>query len=436
MPKVQSNFIRCLLYLAGIFLPLASGQQHTFIICDEARARGFLLADDGIYLRQRDLVTEFLMDEHLLSYLERLNNLLAELGTILVLTPVPTKAMVIHNMLDLSDPIQASYDASMAHAAYSTFLELLEQRGILAADLLTPTLATDWGSMNEWSVMPSEIHWTPSGAQVAARAVADVIAAHPKYSELPQGSFQTSTRIVPERHSLLIQHIEEECQFTIPKRELTHYVTANRTAALDLFGQSYAPIVLAGTSYSNPFFNFSGFISEFLSVEVENMFIPAGGLFSSLEDYLLGELYDESKPAFLIWEFPFLYLGESREQVFQGLRRIIPSLYGSCVDSIASTTINAVETETVLLSHLANLNIQGSSYYLHLQASDLSLTEFTVTFIHADGTIDVIDVARTTRVQNSGHYFIELSAIASPLETIHISIPGGSTGNIEAKICR
>ena len=53
------------------------------------------------------------------------------------------------------------------------------------------------------------------------------------------------------------------------------------------------------------------------------------------------------------------------------------------------------------------------------------------------GSTDVAPVVRSTRVTNTGEYYLELSReLQAPLETVSLTVPAGTTGTVDAQLCR
>lgn len=104
-------------------------------------------------------------------------------GTTLVLAPVPPRSILPGATLDPQVPAEASFDAAGGRAFYHTLVKDLNASGVPAADLLETATAQN--------SFPKDIHWLPSGARLAADAVAAVVKRQPVYAALPHQEFLT-----------------------------------------------------------------------------------------------------------------------------------------------------------------------------------------------------------------------------------------------------
>lgn len=235
------------------------------------------------------------------------------------------------------------------------------------------------------------------------------------------------------------------------------YQTERAVENQDLFAAETPFVVLTGGSFSGEQYNFAGILSEALGQEVVNNSVSGGGLFVALQDYLLNTSA-ESRAKVIIWEYRMTDASNANMQEnFTPFRELIPSLYGACSTEMslapsttvvpATTLVRLVSTHTdstevasktlSILETPDNSNIQGENYYLHLRASDLSLVEFDIILTHQDGSVDRAPIDRSTRVSNTGEFFLELlRKITSPLREVSLTVPAGVTGTIDAQICK
>lgn len=55
---------------------------------------------------------------------------------------------------------------------------------------------------------------------------------------------------------------------------------------------------------------------------------------------------------------------------------------------------------------------------------------------HSDGSVDRATTERSTRIRNTGEFFLELSRdVATPLREVSLTVPAGSSGTVEAQLC-
>ena len=90
-----------------------------------------------------------------------------------------------------------------------------------------------------------------------------------------------------------------------------------------------------------------------------------------------------------------------------------------------------------VITNSKSLPIKGSDYYLAMEFSDLSILDFGIRIKHADEQIEIFNIQRSTRVNNSGKFFLELSPnIKSNLKEISLNLPTNSTGTLKTYICQ
>ncbi|AWT37596.1 hypothetical protein DM785_18030 (plasmid) [Deinococcus actinosclerus] len=93
-------------------------------------------------------------------------------GVQLVLAPVPPRSFVAPQHLNAAGGAQQAFDPVAARAFYQGLVADLRAAGVPTADLLTPAQA-----LGDAGLFRQDIHWTPEGAQAAAKAVAATMTA-------------------------------------------------------------------------------------------------------------------------------------------------------------------------------------------------------------------------------------------------------------------
>ncbi len=143
-------------------------------------------------------------------------------------------------------------------------------------------------------------------------------------------------------------------------------------------------------------------------------------------------------PRVIVWEYRLGdAVGANGEENFVPFRELIASVHGDCgADALATNCAAVAGTEVALLTN-SDPAVVGPEYYLRLQASDLSLVEFTLTLTHAGGSADAAPIVRSTRVVSTGEYYLELSRdLSAPLTGVSLTVPAGTTGTVDAQLCR
>lgn len=252
-----------------------------------------------------------------LEQIVAVRRLLAEAGVDrLVIALVPDKSRIYSDMLD---DIARRPD----HAdRYQAFRGALLDAGLVAPDLLSPLHEA---RATVQTHMHTDTHWTPAGAEVAARAVAAAVEA---MDDRPPGLH--GSHFVTEEGET-IGHDGDLLRF-LPlgdlrtalwgppepltersTRELSAGDLADASGGDDLggllFGDVTIPAVLVGTSFSAmDEWNFDGALKEALGMDVLNMADKGEGPMVPMADYLASDALRDSPPEIVIWEIPERFL--------------------------------------------------------------------------------------------------------------------------------
>ena len=233
-----------------------------------------------------------------LAFIAGVNARLEDMGIVLVVALVPSKARIVQ------DPLPARWAKLADHSRYEEALCWLSGRSIRAVDLRA-TLGTA-----PELFLKADTHWTPLGARLAARAIADAVdgveqAARTAYETQSEdeievlGDLMSFVPVGPigDRLGLAAQTV-------VPSR------TAETAApSLGLFDVPTIPVTLVGTSYSaDPRWNFVGELRQALGLDVLNISTEAVGPFEPMGEYLTGSALSEVRPGAVVWELPERYL--------------------------------------------------------------------------------------------------------------------------------
>jgi hypothetical protein len=202
-----------------------------------------------------------------------------------------------------------------------------------------------------------------------------------------------------------------------------------------------APVVLAGTSYSEPRFNFAGFLSQETGLDVLPVSLSAGRALSSLLLYLRSPEYAAAPPRFLVWEFPFYSLRIPHHVEVPGIsdhdiyRELIPAVHGACGAGAAAGSLAIGAGEHTLFAG-SKSGFTAGSHYLHLQLGDTTPGPFTVVTTFADGTTERFDLGRYTRIEGNGRYFVAFDeASASPVRGVALELGDEASGQLAWQVC-
>lgn len=296
--------------LADTALPVEAAKM-------QRAASWLLLADLGPKVRKGCPEWLFLTDELTphsngsAARLERANQVksveqfLAERQIRLVVAVVPDKSRVMdQHMCSLQRP------EAMATRAQE-WVARLRADGIHALDLTQALSASKTPAF-----LRTDTHWSPAGAEQAARAVAQAV--HAVYAEplTPQQQFETIAQGAPARPGDLVRlagidwlpaRLQPALE-NVPKLAFKSPLPASSNdvppSEDDLFGDTRLPTVaLIGTSFSRTS-HFGDFLSQALGTPIANLAKDGGGFTGSAQDYFQSSTFKETPPRVLVWEIP------------------------------------------------------------------------------------------------------------------------------------
>lgn len=286
--------------------------------------RVLLQGEHGWLFRSRDdLRTQFGPDARGLRALAHLDAALARRGVELVMVVQPPRGLMHRNQLRPHD--RAAYDYEMAQSSYARLLQQLRSAGIVVPDL--ERVVREGGGDDFF--FRTDHHWTPHGARRVAEVVAETIRALPQYAALPRTSFVTREAGLFGKRGTMDRAARQLCGYGAREQYVRQFVTepAGESAGADLLGDTATPpVTLAGTSNSDPAYNFAGFLSQALELDILNVAQAGGGFAGSLLTYVAGQEFRENPPAILVWEVE-PYHNFSDEQFY---RQALPLVDNGC----------------------------------------------------------------------------------------------------------
>ena len=228
---------------------------------------------------------------------------LAERGIALVVALVPAKARVYADRLGayaLPEAIERRYRnalSTLAGLSIST-IDLDAAFGAARAEGPGPEL-----------FQRSDTHWTPAGAAVAARAVAEGVG---RLSvALPAMRVEAADAPASEREGDLMAYLPKRggARRPLPPPEtLPGYDTFVDSGA-GLFGAQEIPVALVGTSYSaEPAWHFDGFLKRELGTDVINLASSGEGPFKTMAAAIAGGELERNGVRLVVWEIPERYI--------------------------------------------------------------------------------------------------------------------------------
>lgn len=357
---------------------------------------------DGWLFRSDDLRTTFGPDADGYRELKRFRDALKRRGVDLVAVYQPTRGMLHRDKLPKA--VQKSYSLDLAKFSYSLTLQRFRNIGMVTPDLTV--------LLNDRSAQPyffrGDHHWTPHGAQRTAQVVASAIKALPAYQSLPRTRFTTERTGILMKKGTMYKAAYLICGNGYTEQYVDRFSTSG-AGSEDLFGETEVPpITLVGTSNSDSAYNFSGFISEYLGVDVLNASIAGGRHDGALLQYLPSEEFQKKPPKVMIWEF------ETNHNLSQRMfyRQVIPMVSNGCQSKRAILN-NRVDLRKKSSEVLFNgggklLPLTGKNHLIDLQLSDPSVKEIEAVVWYTNGSKETIDLKYSPYVEGRGRFVFEL----------------------------
>lgn len=353
-------------------------------------------SDGWLFRSEADLLMHFGTAPEGLQRLARFHRELQRRGVELVIMVQPPRGLMHADKLKDSG---YAYDPDVAQASYEHTLHDLRALGI-AVPQLEKLLTTKGEEDYFWR---ADHHWTPDGTRRTARLVAEKVLQLPQYADVRKQRFVSRREGVLARGGTLSHAASDLCGFGGPKQYVARYVTEPADGggeASGLLGDDSVPqITLIGTSNSGAAYNFSGFLSEYLSADVLNASVLGGGMDGAMLSYLPSEEFRKNPPKILIWELQHFHnLGDP-----MFYRQAMPLLDDGC----NSRGQNSVLEREVALRQGANevlfngggsvRQIKGRDHVLDIQFSDPEVRELRAVVWYTSGNKD------TLRIEQSQH---------------------------------
>jgi len=229
---------------------------------------------------------------------------LSRAGVPLMIVIVPEKAKIYPEHI-------GKHERAAAHQNLGA--QLVATADALNLPIIDLTTVLSEGRNGGQTYLRTDTHWTPYGAELAAKAV------KVRLQELnltdaaaKPGDYATTegAEVVHRGDLLSFLPLEPMFKSLMPPVEMIRDVDTTASAALSsemgLFDDTKLPeVALVGTSYSaNPKWNFSGYLEDELNEGVANYSEEGVGPFPPMMQFLGGKDFKEHKPRLVIWEIP------------------------------------------------------------------------------------------------------------------------------------
>jgi alginate biosynthesis protein AlgX len=356
--------------------------------------------DGWLFRTDDDLRSSFGPDAAGYTDLKRFNAALKARGTELVMVYQPSRGLMHPDKLPAAARRQFNVDA--ARASYKQTLQRFRALGITVVPL-----DRLFGESGEYFYR-GDHHWTPEGARRTALVTAETLRSLPAFAAIPQKKFSTEKVGIWAKRGTFQKAATQLCGNGYPDQFEPKYVTSAEGGG-DLFADEGAPqVTLAGTSNSDSAYNFAGFLSEALGVEILNEAVAGGGHEGSLLQYLPSPAFQKTPPKILLWEL------ETYHNLSKGLfyRQVIPLVNGGCAGKkpviSRSVPLKGDSTEALFNGAGAVQALKSRDHVLDVRFSDPDVKNFKGIVWYTNGSKETISIEHSDYIETHGHFTVEL----------------------------
>jgi alginate O-acetyltransferase complex protein AlgJ len=225
-------------------------------------------------------------------------------GAALVVVLIPAKAATYE------DQLARSVLPAAVKTRYSASRQALKERGMAVVDLPRVFQAARFSGE---VFLHTDLHWTPLGADRAARATAQVVRQSFPALNLPVTRFKTVLGPAQVFTGDLLRYLDFgpwQARLGPQPEPLTGASTVPVDMSSNgLLGELPVPVALVGTSFSADVrWNFAGFLRQSLSAQVLNAAQDGLSPFEAMNRYLNSPEFLTQPPLLVVWEIPERYL--------------------------------------------------------------------------------------------------------------------------------
>jgi alginate biosynthesis protein AlgX len=394
---------------------------------------------DWLFRTETDLATDFTVNEAVYADLARMVEALNARGTQVLLVDLPRRGLLAADELLPAD--RERYDRTAALVNYRRALQRFRDAGFIVPDyglLAERPDASDY-------FFHRDGHWTPEGARRSAELIADTVRRLPLFAVLPKKEF-TTTAVGQQRHPGVLAIVASQiCGGNYPAEVVSGYTTSPEEA--NPFGDESIPhVAVVGTSFSaSPAYHFLGFLQQALQTDVLNTSLPGGNFDGAMTQYLPSELFQESPPKLLIWEFAHPQIAVATPMQ---MRRLVPLVSNGCASQEAllanDVPLSSGQELTAVLFNGGGKIIAARSRDLivDLQFEDPAVSEILGEAWYLDGKHEQVRVRMNDFTRANGRFVIELNRepdfARQPLIVFRVQIvtPLSEPTTVSAKLCR
>jgi alginate biosynthesis protein AlgX len=356
--------------------------------------------DGWLFRTDDDLRTRFGPDAEGTAMLKRFHAALKRRGIELVMVYQPPRGLMHADKLPPAT--RRTYDPGAARAGYTQALQRFRALGITVPQL--ESLLQEPGEY----FYRGDHHWTPEGAERTAAVTAEAIRGLRAFAGIPQKKFTTERTGIWAKRGTLQKAASQLCGFGYPDQYTPRFVTSAEGGG-DLFADEGAPqVTLVGTSNSDSAYNFSGFLSQALGVEVLNESVAGGGHEGALLQYLPSEAFQKSPPKILVWELePYHNLSKT-----QFYRQAIPLVSNGCQGRRAllsrTASLKAGSTEALFNGGGSVQALRSAGHLIDVRFSDPAVKQFKAIVWYTNGSKETISIEHSDYADTGGRFVVEL----------------------------
>ena len=393
--------------------------------------------DGWLFRSEIDLKTTLGPDPSGYQNLARFQKGLKARGIDLVIVYLPTRGLAHADKVPFSS--WPARDREQARINYTKTLERFRQMG-----MIVPHMESWINTKNEQEIFFRRgAYWTPSGARVVAEEVADAITLLPSYTTIPRKKFITRKSGVMAKAGTLQKTATQLCQFGYPDQYVDQFETVPAKRAVV---NGMAPqVVLLGTSNADRRYNFAGFLSEFLNVDILNLNDLKGKEDDDLlSPYLASRRFQDFPPKILIWEMqagdnllshPDFY-SQSMPWILNGCRSR-KLIFNRKVDLYPG------KSHEVLFNHQNKtiLPLLGKNHQVDLQFSNPAVRKIEAVIWYTDGSKRILTYPYRENHDNQGRFVFALDRPLNDKDRTFLSLdvsvlsPVVGPTNLTAQLC-
>ena len=398
---------------------------------------------DWLFRTREDLRTEFDTTPAGYKRLQQLHDAFKARGIELVVVYQPTRGLVNRNMLEPAD--KAAFDYQKALGNYQAMLGRFRKMGYNVPDLSPLTneqlAAADQGKDFYFR---GDQHWTPYGAERAARIVADTVHGMPAFEGIPRKEFETKKSGRMGKTGTLHNVAGQLCGTSYAVQYMDQFATEPKgeSGGDDLFGDSgNARITLVGTSHSGKNYNFAGFLEQYIGADVLNVAFPGGGLEGSMIQYLGSEEFRKNPPKILVWEFSPLY-PLNQETIWRQMLALLDNgCEGKPAQMSASATLKPGKNELMVNGRNGVIkDLTNRNHQLDIRFEDTSVKTLQATLWYLNGRHEDLKIDKPTTSDTDGRFVFQLREdedwAGQTVLAVELQGPEQGSQKVQATLCK